>query len=123
MVKYFSGSNYRTNKPQLKMESARVSAETLQTQIATAKKQLKALKEQLAGLESPDKADNQPLQPREGGRLKELGNRESTTWPLTQEEYNRYGRQMIVPSIGIQGPSCKFYNPDHGIKVRQANCV
>jgi len=24
-------------------------------------------------------------------------------WPLELEEYKRYGRQMIVPNIGIQG--------------------
>ncbi len=24
-------------------------------------------------------------------------------WPLRGEEYRRYGRQMIVPSVGIQG--------------------
>ena len=24
-------------------------------------------------------------------------------WPLLDEEYRRYGRQMIVPQLGIQG--------------------
>jgi adenylyltransferase/sulfurtransferase len=24
-------------------------------------------------------------------------------WPLTQEEYKRYGRQLIMPEIGLQG--------------------
>lgn len=28
-----------------------------------------------------------------------------TKWPLSSEEYKRYGRQMIVPNIGIQGNS------------------
>ena len=27
----------------------------------------------------------------------------SGTWPLTNEEYRRYGRQMILPEIGLQG--------------------
>lgn len=85
------------------MEAASISAETLRTQIATAEKQLKALKDQLAGLESADKADNQPPQPRHDEQLENSTNGKSTTWPLTQEEYNRYGRQMVVPSIGIQG--------------------
>lgn len=25
------------------------------------------------------------------------------TWPLTDEEFLRYGRQMIVPGIGLEG--------------------
>jgi hypothetical protein len=29
--------------------------------------------------------------------------KKTTKWPLTPEEYSRYGRQMIVSSIGIQG--------------------
>jgi adenylyltransferase and sulfurtransferase len=90
------------------MNAARISAEALRTQITTAEKQLNELKDQLAGLEAPDKAENQPPQPREDGQPRDLGSGESTMWPLTQEEYNRYGRQMIVPSIGIQGLSCKF---------------
>ncbi len=28
-----------------------------------------------------------------------------TKWPLSSEEYKRYGRQMIIPNIGIQGNS------------------
>ena len=27
----------------------------------------------------------------------------SRNWPLDQEEYRRYGRQMILPEIGLQG--------------------
>lgn len=25
-------------------------------------------------------------------------------WPLQQSEYRRYGRQMIVPQVGLEGP-------------------
>lgn len=24
-------------------------------------------------------------------------------WPLPQEDYQRYGRQMIVPEVGLEG--------------------
>lgn len=28
---------------------------------------------------------------------------EETKWPLKQHEYKRYGRQLIMPEIGLQG--------------------
>jgi len=86
-----------------KMEAAKLSAETLRSQIAATEKQLQELRDQLAGLESPDKADSQPQQPCEEGQLEDTSNRDVPKWPLNQEEYNRYGRQMIVSSIGIKG--------------------
>lgn len=93
----------RTPKLQLKMEAAKLSAETLRSQIAATEKQLQELRDQLAGLESPDKADSQPQQPCEEGQLEDSSNRDVPKWPLNQEEYNRYGRQMIVSSISIKG--------------------
>lgn len=27
----------------------------------------------------------------------------SDVWPLTSDEYKRYGRQMILPAVGIEG--------------------
>jgi adenylyltransferase and sulfurtransferase len=88
------------------MEAAKTSADALRNQIAATEKQLQKLKDQLAGLESLDKAESQPLQPCEDGQLQESGNGDIPKWPLTQEEYNRYGRQMIVSSIGIKGRLC-----------------
>jgi adenylyltransferase/sulfurtransferase len=31
------------------------------------------------------------------------GPRPERKWPLLKEEYRRYGRQMIVPQVGLQG--------------------
>jgi hypothetical protein len=38
----------------------------------------------------------------------ELGDAPERKWPLSQEEYSRYGRQMIVPSVGIQGMASTY---------------
>ena len=35
---------------------------------------------------------------------------ESTRWPLEPTEYKRYGRQLIMPEIGLQGKSPQLYN-------------
>jgi adenylyltransferase/sulfurtransferase len=82
------------------MDWANASAEALKTQISETKAQLQRLKDQLAqveangpvdwvnGLSFSDEADNVT-----GGQK----------WPLSPEEYKRYGRQMIIPSVGIQG--------------------
>jgi adenylyltransferase and sulfurtransferase len=88
------------------MEAAKISAGALRNQIAATEKQLQELKNQLAGLEAEDEADGQPAQPDGDAHLKESRDRNIPKWPLTQEEYNRYGRQMIVSSIGIQGWWC-----------------
>lgn len=77
------------------MNSATASAESLRKQIAATEDELKRLKEQLAcveaqdGLEGLHLASDDPVIERK--------------WPLSAEEYRRYGRQMIVPSIGIDG--------------------
>lgn len=31
-------------------------------------------------------------------------------WPLDTDEYKRYGRQLIIPEIGLKGP---FLNPTY----------
>lgn len=85
------------------MEAAKISVEALRNQIAATERQLQELRDQLAGLESEDKADRQPPQPHEDGQPQDSREGDIPKWPLTQEEYNRYGRQMIVSSIGIKG--------------------
>jgi adenylyltransferase and sulfurtransferase len=78
------------------MDTGNNSAETLRNQIADAERQVRKLKERLADVESRGKAEEQNSQPDEEGEA-------SKKWPLTAEEYTRYGRQMIVPTIGIEG--------------------
>ena len=85
------------------MEAAKSSANILRSQIAATEKQLQELKKQLAGLESQDKAESQPPQPNNEEQPEKSRGYITSKWPLTQEEYNRYGRQMIVSSIGIHG--------------------
>jgi multidrug resistance efflux pump len=82
------------------MDVANASAEALRRQISETEAQLQRLKAQLAqveadgpvhwgnGLSFSDEADNVIAEQK---------------WPLSAEEYRRYGRQMIVPSLGIQG--------------------
>ncbi len=98
--------NLRAHKLRLTMEAAKISAAALRDQIDATEKQLQQLRNQLAGLESEDKADRQPAQPDDDEHLTNLRGGDIPKWPLTQEEYNRYGRQMIVSSIGIQGWLC-----------------
>ena len=75
------------------MESANLSAEALRSQIANTEKQLQELKQQLSEIETQDNV----------GLPDDHVQAQTKTWPLTQEEYSRYGRQMIVSSIGIKG--------------------
>lgn len=77
------------------MNSANVSAEALRNQIAAAETDLNHLKEQLANIEAND-ATLETLSIDDHKASIDI------KWPFSQEEYQRYGRQMIVPSMGIQ---------------------
>ncbi|CZT49850.1 related to molybdenum cofactor biosynthetic protein [Rhynchosporium secalis] len=87
------------------MNSATTSAEALRNQIAVTESELKRLKEQLASLEAQDAAAQKGIVGLNlnAGLVIEDDNPSERKWPLCEEEYRRYGRQMIVPSIGIQG--------------------
>ena len=79
--------------------------EALRKQIATTEVQLTELKHQLAALEERDATTSTT---EDGGGLLETekdlsGIPNGSKWPLSPEEYMRYGRQMIVPQVGIQG--------------------
>jgi adenylyltransferase/sulfurtransferase len=63
---------------------------------ASLRAQITATEEQLAGLKRDlANAEAQSESPAE--------NDGERRWPLLQEEYKRYGRQMIVSQIGLQG--------------------
>lgn len=83
------------------MEAANASAEGLKRQIAATEIQLQKLKDDLAKVEASDAAQKLNSLSLSGSPVTQLNG--SGKWPLSQEEYKRYGRQMIVPSIGIQG--------------------
>lgn len=109
------------------MESANASAQALRKQIQATEAQLQKLKDTLAQVEASDATQRLHDLELGGSPVTEVkGNK----WPLLEEEYKRYGRQMIVPSIGIQGlyflslamvkadfcrstPSQSFISPDH----------
>ncbi|KAI1304458.1 adenylyltransferase [Xylaria venustula] len=65
--------------------------ERLKAQISKTEGELQQLKTQLAELEAspPAEAPAQPAQ--------------EWNWPLREDEYTRYGRQLILPSVGIRG--------------------
>ncbi|KAE9381236.1 molybdenum cofactor synthesis protein [Stipitochalara longipes BDJ] len=77
------------------MDKATKSVEALRRHIAATEEELKKLKEQLAAIENEEVPDVKGLSLEEGPVTRK--------WPLELEEYKRYGRQMIVPNIGIQG--------------------
>ncbi|RFU26162.1 hypothetical protein B7463_g10166, partial [Scytalidium lignicola] len=82
------------------MERTDEAIETLKQQIAETEEKLGKLKQQLASLEV---AHNGGVLSDEAPRKVENVTVPPTQYPLSAEEYRRYGRQMIVPSIGLQG--------------------
>jgi adenylyltransferase/sulfurtransferase len=84
------------------MESATTTVEALRAQITATELQLDSLKKQLAQIEKNE------FDLRNASESQENSHR--SKWPLSQEEYKRYGRQMIVPGIGIQG-TCPLFTP------------
>jgi adenylyltransferase/sulfurtransferase len=73
-------------------------AETLRDLILQTEQRLDDLKNKLAEVERRGYSNGVS-----GEEPNELEGLKDSKWPLTPEEYLRYGRQMIVPSIGIQG--------------------
>ncbi|RDW68568.1 adenylyltransferase and sulfurtransferase uba4 [Coleophoma crateriformis] len=70
-----------------------MSADALRKQIAATEEQLKSLRAQLHDAETRNTADE----------ITSHDQLPESQWPLSQDEYKRYGRQMIVPNVGIQG--------------------
>ncbi|KKY35294.1 putative molybdenum cofactor synthesis protein [Diaporthe ampelina] len=78
------------------MDSARKSAQQLRVQVAKAEEELGSLREQLAEAEAYELHQ-------EAGPAAASTNGSAWKWPLMAEEYDRYGRQLILPNVGIQG--------------------
>lgn len=78
------------------MDTARKSARQLRVQVAKAEEELRSLKEQLAQAEAYEL--DQEAQPALAST-----NGSAWKWPLKAGEYDRYGRQLILPNVGIQG--------------------
>lgn len=77
---------------------ARKSADQLREQIVKVEEELNALKGQLAQVEKPSSGPSPAT-------VKEHDEDDTPAWkwPLSAKEYERYGRQLILPSVGIQG--------------------
>lgn len=78
------------------MDTARKSAQQLREQIEKAEQELQSLREQLAQAEAFE-------QHQEAESIAAGVNGSAWKWPLKAEEYDRYGRQLILPNVGIQG--------------------
>lgn len=82
------------------MDGASRRADELRQQIAKAEAQLRELREQLTQVESAQKKEEQKL------GLDAGSSADGTSrwkWPLSAGEYERYGRQLILPDVGIHG--------------------
>ncbi|KHJ32755.1 putative molybdenum cofactor biosynthetic protein [Erysiphe necator] len=76
------------------MDIANISADELKRVITATERKLQRLKVQLANVEAQNDHNNELEQQLEVAESR---------WRLLPEEYQRYGRQMVVPKIGIQG--------------------
>ncbi|KAF2100514.1 Adenylyltransferase uba4 [Rhizodiscina lignyota] len=77
--------------------------ENLRREISICEDQLKSLKAQLAATESrkpPTKNGELPHSPESAP---ESADSKVSQWPLLSEEYERYGRQLIMPEVGLKG--------------------
>jgi hypothetical protein len=102
------------------MDSATQSADALRKQITATEEELKRLKVQLASVEAHD-GTNGVEKSLQGLEVDDASPVTHGKWPLSTEEYKRYGRQMIVPSIGIQGIPCSpFYFKYFADKVHRS---
>lgn len=89
----------------------KLTVEKLRSQIVQLEKQLASLKMDLAKAESSQLSEfpanrivttpcNSDLAPYQSAASKSSSD---WTWPLDIDEYKRYGRQMIMPEIGLKG--------------------
>ena len=83
---------------------------SLRREIELCEARLESLKEQLAEAEwmkerlhsSYREAKNSTFSDSDRPTA-ERSDEESTRWPLSAEEYKRYGRQLIMPEVGLKG--------------------
>ncbi|KAL4947378.1 hypothetical protein BDW69DRAFT_117878 [Aspergillus filifer] len=76
---------------------------SLRTEIAAAETQLAKLKRELQDAEETARTCETQNATATTTTTAEADTQKNSTWPLLQEEYRRYGRQMIVPQVGLQG--------------------
>jgi adenylyltransferase/sulfurtransferase len=84
------------------MENLEQTCAFLRAQIAATEAQLAGLKRELEIAEqaAADVKSQDTVRTIAADERNDNGTRK---WPLLGEEYQRYGRQMIVPQLGLQG--------------------
>ncbi|OTA79752.1 hypothetical protein M434DRAFT_86852 [Hypoxylon sp. CO27-5] len=86
------------------MDSITNKAEQLRQKISETERELQDLRRQLAELDST--AQN-PNADQDSGftsdHKRSVDSLPEWKWPLKEEEYSRYGRQLILPTVGIKG--------------------
>lgn len=85
------------------MEDLESRCASLRVQIAATETQLAALKRELESAEKTAAVAAARKEDSTGKTTVRDRNERTTKWPLLKEEYKRYGRQMIVPQVGLQG--------------------
>jgi adenylyltransferase/sulfurtransferase len=80
---------------------------SLEETCASLRAQISATEEQLAGLKrdlaNAERAQSESATTTTAGNEHNDRNGQARRWPLLQEEYKRYGRQMIVSQVGLKG--------------------
>ncbi|KAL4966211.1 HesA/MoeB/ThiF family protein [Aspergillus stella-maris] len=76
---------------------------SLRTEVAAAEAQLAKLKRELQDAEETARKCETQNAAAITTTTAEADTQKESAWPLLQEEYRRYGRQMIVPQVGLQG--------------------
>jgi adenylyltransferase/sulfurtransferase len=85
------------------MDDATSKVDELKRQITKAERELKSLREQLEELESPAPESQNITSHDTAYGSKGVSVVPSWKWPLREEEYARYSRQLILPTVGIKG--------------------
>ncbi|OOQ82236.1 Adenylyltransferase and sulfurtransferase uba4 [Penicillium brasilianum] len=74
---------------------------SLRAQIAATEAQLAGLKRELASAQETAAANSNGVEDSDSNQHDQA--KTESRWPLLQEEYKRYGRQMIVSQVGLEG--------------------
>jgi adenylyltransferase/sulfurtransferase len=79
---------------------------TLEFELLDAKQQLSSVEQTVVGSNA---APVVQLSKGSTGALPVSAAGTAWTWPLEAEEYIRYGRQMVMPEVGLQGEKIHLY--------------
>lgn len=99
MLRGFQSCNHRPQKNCRTMDNENQIEQrcaALRAQVAATESQLAQLKQELSSAEHAATTAKKRRDENSNGAGK-------TKWPLLDEEYKRYGRQMIVEEIGLKG--------------------